>query len=81
MAAAAGVDTSGYTVPYVAHWAGGDLNLLRDTATRVLATARQILIDTGTLPADLVAASPAAWRQPTTVAATSASQQPPGRSP
>ena len=38
-----GLTTGGYTVPYVTGWAGGDTELLRDTATRVLATAREIL--------------------------------------
>jgi len=39
---AAGMDTGDYSVPYVTGWARGDADLLRDTATRVLATAGKI---------------------------------------
>ena len=41
--AAAGLDSGGYTVPYVAGWAGGDLTLLQASATRTLSAARQVL--------------------------------------
>jgi antirestriction protein ArdC len=41
--AAAGLPTEDYSVPYVAGWANGDLDVLHDAATRVLATARQII--------------------------------------
>ena len=41
--AAHGLDTSGYTIPYVTGWASADLDLLRGTAERVLTTARQVL--------------------------------------
>jgi antirestriction protein ArdC len=68
VAAAAGLDTSGYTVPYVAHWAAGDTSLLRDTASLVLATARQILTDTGTAAADPTAHQAARWCSPAGVA-------------
>jgi antirestriction protein ArdC len=61
---AAGMDTTRYTVPYIAHWANGNKGLLRDTATRVLATARQILTDTGTLPTDPATLAPSRWRSP-----------------
>jgi antirestriction protein ArdC len=61
---AAGMDTTLYTVPYVAHWANGDTTLLRDTATRVLAAARQILTDTGTLPTAPDGLAPSRWRSP-----------------
>lgn len=67
VAAAAGLDTASYTVPYVAHWAAGDTALLRDTATRVLATARGILTDTGTMPADPTPTPPSNWRTPATI--------------
>ncbi|MCZ3390022.1 MAG: ssDNA-binding domain-containing protein [Actinomycetia bacterium] len=40
--AAAGLDAGGYSVPYVAGWSGGDPDLLRATATKVLATASKI---------------------------------------
>lgn len=41
--AAHGLATGDYTVPYVAGWADGDRDLIRDTSSRVLATAREIL--------------------------------------
>jgi antirestriction protein ArdC len=41
--AAHGLDAGEYTVPYVAGWAGGDRELVQQTTTRVLATARQVL--------------------------------------
>lgn len=40
--AAAGLDSGGYSVPYVAGWSGGDPALLRATASRVLTTATKI---------------------------------------
>jgi antirestriction protein ArdC len=61
---AAGMDTTRYTVPYIAHWANGNTGLLRDTATRVLATARQILTDTGALPTSPDVLAPRRWRSP-----------------
>jgi hypothetical protein len=41
----AGLDSSGYTIPYVALWSGGDLQLVADTAERVVETARGIGAD------------------------------------
>lgn len=41
--AAHGLATGEYTVPYVACWAGGDRELVRDTGMRVLSAAREIL--------------------------------------
>ena len=38
----AGLDASKYSVPYVAGWSGGDVDLLRATATTVLARACEI---------------------------------------
>lgn len=43
IAAAAGLPTEGYSVPYVAGWASGDSDVVREAATRVLSTARQII--------------------------------------
>ncbi len=40
---AAGLDPSGYSLPYVAAWSGGDVDRITVTATRVLTTARTIL--------------------------------------
>lgn len=40
---ALGIDSTGYTFPYVAGWAGGDVEVIQKTAERVIATAREIL--------------------------------------
>lgn len=41
--ATAGLDASGYSFGYVAGWAGGDLEVITSTATRVLETARSVI--------------------------------------
>lgn len=38
-----GLSSDGYTLPYVAGWAGGDAAVVKATAEKVIATARQIL--------------------------------------
>ncbi len=38
-----GVDAGEYSIPYVANWAGADIQLVQDTAHRVLAAARTIV--------------------------------------
>ncbi|HEX2174077.1 MAG TPA: hypothetical protein VHH12_16725 [Mycobacterium sp.] len=43
----AGLTTATYSFGYVAHWAGGDPNAIRQTADRVIATARAILTAAG----------------------------------
>ncbi|MCA0328459.1 MAG: ssDNA-binding domain-containing protein [Actinobacteria bacterium] len=40
--ATAGLESAGYSVPYVAGWADGNADLLRETATRVVSTAAAI---------------------------------------
>lgn len=40
---ALGIDSAGYTFPYVAGWSGGDVELIQRTAERVIGTARKIL--------------------------------------
>jgi hypothetical protein len=40
---ACGVVTDSYSFPYVAVWAGGDSDLVRSTAERVITTAREVL--------------------------------------
>jgi hypothetical protein len=45
-----GIDTAQYTIPYVAHWSSGDIELVQATAERVIDTARRI---TDTLEHDL----------------------------
>lgn len=47
VAASAGLDSSDYTVPYVAGWAGGDVEVLKSTSTRVLAVSRKIVDEAG----------------------------------
>jgi hypothetical protein len=37
-----GIDAAQYTIPYVAHWAGGDIELVQATAERVIDSARRI---------------------------------------
>jgi len=39
-----GVDAGSYSIPYVANWAGADVDLVQDTARKVLATARTIVV-------------------------------------
>ncbi|MGH8982558.1 MAG: ArdC-like ssDNA-binding domain-containing protein [Acidimicrobiia bacterium] len=55
----AGLDSASYTIPYVAHWSGGNTDLVLATADRVVATARAI---TDGLAADL---APEISRDPT----------------
>ena len=55
--AAAGLPSEGYSVPYVAGWASGDRDVIRDAATRVLSTARQIIERAGP-PADPLSERP-----------------------
>jgi antirestriction protein ArdC len=50
IASAAGMPTDGYAVPYVAGWSGGNLDLVRDAATRVVTTAREAIRDLGLMP-------------------------------
>lgn len=45
--AAAGLPTDGYSVPYVAGWANGETDVIAESATRVLATARQVIEGAG----------------------------------
>lgn len=44
--------TGEYTFPYVARWADGDLELVRQTAERVVACARKPVVDLGLLASD-----------------------------
>jgi antirestriction protein ArdC len=57
--AAHGVASDDYTVPYVASWAGGDRELVRDAGVRVLSCARQILAVTAPGGDGAVTANPA----------------------
>jgi len=61
VAAAHGLDASGYTFAYVAGWAGGDLTCVRQAAETVTKAARTILgrcsADTATAPDDLADAA------------------------
>jgi len=40
---ALGIDSASYTLPYVARWAGGDVDRIRRTAERVVTTAQAVL--------------------------------------
>ncbi len=40
---ALGIDSASYTLPYVAKWAGGDIERVRRTAERVVTTAQAVL--------------------------------------
>jgi len=40
---ALGIDSASYTLPYVAKWAGGDVERIRSTAERVVTTAQAVL--------------------------------------
>jgi antirestriction protein ArdC len=42
VAASSGLDTTDYSLPYIAGWSDGRLDLLRETATQVLTVARAI---------------------------------------
>jgi len=61
VAAAHGLDASGYTFAYLAGWAGGDLTHVRQAAETVTRAARTILgrcsADTATAPDDLAGAA------------------------
>lgn len=54
VARACGLDSSGYSAPYVASWAGGDVGALRDAAQRVIRHADAIL---GAMDTSLVVAA------------------------
>ena len=47
VADAMGLDTSGYSVGYIAGWCGGDVEMVRESATVVLAAAKAILSSLG----------------------------------
>jgi DNA primase len=49
-----GLDSSAYTVPYVAGWAGSDPTLVARSAERVLSTSKAVLARTPPAPSDLV---------------------------
>jgi hypothetical protein len=44
-----GLLSAAYSFGYVAHWSGGDPSTVRQTADRVVTTARTILQDSGLL--------------------------------
>ena len=43
VAGAFGFDTSTYSIDYLTSWAGADTQIIRDTASRVLTAAHQII--------------------------------------
>ena len=52
VATAAGLATDTYSLPYVAQWAGGNVNAIKATAERVVTTAHAILSALDDSPAD-----------------------------
>jgi hypothetical protein len=65
---AAGMHSDSYSVPYVAGWSGGDCEILRATASRVVTVARAITTELGAVapsqeprPSDRTSGT--AWRQ------------------
>lgn len=54
----AGLTTTEYSLPYVARWFGGDLDVVRSTADRVVGAARRILDDLGLGELDSDAVAP-----------------------
>jgi predicted transcriptional regulator len=42
IAAEYGLDAAGYSVGYTAHWANGEVRVIRETAERVIAAARAL---------------------------------------
>lgn len=44
---AAGIDATDYSLPYVAHWSSGDLDVVRSTTERVIGCARRLLDSLG----------------------------------
>lgn len=54
---ALGIDTASYTLPYVALWAGGDVERVRRTAERVVTTAQTVLAAMATPTNDVLKAS------------------------
>jgi len=45
--AALGIDSAGYSLPYVATWSDGDLRKVSETADRVIRCARQVITELG----------------------------------
>ena len=45
--AALGVDSAGYSLPYVASWSGGDVDKVKATASRVIGCAREVIDQLG----------------------------------
>ena len=58
VASVAGLPADSSSIPYVATWAGGDLDLIKATAARVIATARAICNDAGLMHAGLETLTP-----------------------
>jgi antirestriction protein ArdC len=54
----AGLDSGSYSVPYLANWSGGDIELLRESMTKVVTVARTASRDTKSRSPAPVAISP-----------------------
>ena len=62
--AQAGLDTRDYSVPYLAGWSGGDIDLLRESMTRVITASRAICEPASDTHCATVMRSPACGAQP-----------------
>lgn len=76
IASAAGLDAAAYSVPYVAGWSDGNRDLLRESATRVLSTARAVIRDLGLAPDPRGTAPEAAGRAPAPARTTELQRDP-----
>ena len=61
----AGLDTANYSVPYLAGWSGGDIDLLRESMTRVTTASRAICEPASDTHCATVMRSPAREAPPT----------------
>ena len=60
----AGLDAANYSVPYLATWSGGDIDLLRESMTRVVTASRAICEPASDTHCATVMRSPACGAQP-----------------
>jgi len=63
--AQAGLDTAGYSVPYLAGWSGGDIDLMRESMSRVISVSRDIGGASRTTPTEAIRPGPASEPAPT----------------
>src|SRR5665648_679982 len=61
----AGLDTASYSVPYLASWSGGDIDLLRESMSRMISVSRDIGGASRTTPTEAIRTGPASEPAPT----------------